>query len=195
MSLEYRDFVAREATAGRVELYHALCVPGILQTEAYARAATAAIVKRPPADPFVTARVEIRMERQRVLAARGTSGQPPQLVTVLDEAVLCRPVGGRSVMRAQLDRLAELVEAPTATVVIVPLELAGHPGLGGTFELLTFSDPVAPHLVFVESAAADFIVDDPAVTESYRETIAMLTELGRTGAAAQEMINRARGNL
>lgn len=192
ISPEYREFASREATAAGIELYHALCVPGILQVESYARAATSAIVKKDPAHPDVAARVEFRMSRQRRLAERAAAGHPPRLVAGMDEAVLRRPVGGAEVMREQLDRLLAMMDESWVTVVIVPLSLDGHPGLGGIFELLSFDGSAEPDIVFLESASADFLLRDPQVTGSYRETIARLAGVGLTGDSARTKIGELR---
>jgi hypothetical protein len=192
LSPEYLEFAEREATAARIELYHALCVPGILQTRAYARAVTAAIVKQNPDRPDVVRRVDFRMSRQRRLAERAAAGQPPHLVAGMDEALLRRPVGGAEVMREQLDRLLQAMEEPWTTLVIVPLGLNGHPGLGGTFELVSSDAPPAPDVVLVESAAADFLIREPEVTRSYRDTIKRLTEIGLTGDEARAKLEEVR---
>jgi hypothetical protein len=188
----YREFVADEARASRVAVYHALCVPGILQTAEYARAATAAIAQKEPADPYVEARVALRLSRQQDLRARAAGPRPPEVVAILDEAVLRRPIGGPAVLREQLDRLLGLIGQSWITLVIVPLALDGHPGLGGSFELLSFPGPAREDLLFVESAIVDFVVTDPAVTTMYSETVGALTTIGLAGAAAAERISRLR---
>ena len=192
ISAEYRAFVDDEAGASRIAVYHALCVPGILQTAAYARAATAAIVRKDPADPYVEARVALRLRRQQDLQARAAGAEPTELVAILDEAVLRRPVGGAAVLREQLDRLLDLAGQSWIKLVIVPLALDGHPGLGGSFELLSFPGARRPDLLFVESGIVDFVITEPTVTATYRETIAALTETGLTGAAAADLITRLR---
>jgi len=192
LSPEYAEFIQREATADRIELYHALCVPGILQTEAYARAVTSAIVKQDPSRPGVIARVDARLGRQRRLAERAAAGQPPHLVAGIDETLLRRPVGGADVMREQIDRLLQVVDEPWVTMVIVPLGATSHAGLGGTFELLSFNGSHQPDLVFVESAAADFLLRRPEVTRTYRDTIRQLTEIGLTGEAARSKLEEIR---
>jgi hypothetical protein len=192
LSPEYIEFAEREATAARIELYHALCVPGILQTTAYARAVTSAIVKQDPDGPGVIRRVDFRMGRQRRLAERAAAGQPPHLVAGMDEALLRRPVGDMGVMREQLDRLLQAMDEPWITVVIVPLSLNGHPGLGGTFELLSFDGPREPDVVLIESAAADFLIREPEVTRSYRDTITRLMEIGLTGGEARAQLEEVR---
>jgi hypothetical protein len=108
--------------------------------------------------------------------------------------VLHRPLGGPNVMREQLDRLLQAMEEPWTTVVIVPLSLGGHPGLGGIFELLAFDGDQEPDLVFVESAVADFLLRVPEVTRSYRDTVARLMEVGLTGEQARSKIEEIRNS-
>jgi len=192
LTREYQQFVGYEAESSRISIYQALFVPGLLQTEEYARAVTANIIRKSPDDDEVTARIEIRMSRQRDLFARMSGPNSPELIAALDEAVLRRPVGGNAVIRRQLDYLIELAEHSAIRLIVLPLTLDGHPGLGGTFELLEFANSDGPDIVFVESAAQDFIVQDRNVTRSYREIMKVLRETGSTGDAAIAAIDARR---
>ena len=71
-------------------------------------------------------------------------------VLVVDEAALRRPVGGRQVMRAQLERLVELTELPNVTLQVLPLEAGAHPAMVGAFSILRFADEELPDVVYVE---------------------------------------------
>jgi hypothetical protein len=207
LSKEYQEFIAYEAEAIRISMYHALLVPGLLQTEDYAKAATAKIIRTGLDDKDVSARWEVRLNRQRDLFERMESASPPQLIAALDEAVLRRPVGGGGVMRRQLDHLLDMAKLSSIELIVVPLQLAGHPGLGGTFELLEFrkdAEPDAfgkypaltdPDVLFVESAASDFVVLDPKVTAAYHENMRILTAEGWTGDAAIGAIRGIRESL
>lgn len=120
LTQEYRDFIGLEAEAASELAWQVAAVPGLLQTEAYARAIHAAhqkVVLEPPG--VFQRRVAARMIRQQVLTTRNP---PLELSTVIDEAVLLRKVGGREVMFEQLRHLAEMSELPNVELRILPLQ-------------------------------------------------------------------------
>ncbi|WP_374227448.1 DUF5753 domain-containing protein [Streptomyces sp. AC512_CC834] len=123
-----------------------MLVPGLLQTEDYARAVIAQM--RPDLTPDqVDALVKVRMERQ---AGRESGEHPATLWAVLDEAVLHRVIGSPAVMRQQCAHLVQAGEQPNVTVQFLPFSLGAHPGLYGPFVILTFPRPTAP-LVWLEN--------------------------------------------
>jgi transcriptional regulator with XRE-family HTH domain len=195
LTREYQRFVGYEAESSRISVYQGLFVPGLLQTEDYARAITAKIIRKSPENDDVTARIEVRMNRQRDLFARMSGPNPPDLIAALDEAILRRPIGGGAVMRRQLDHLLDMTRHSSIQLIVVPLALEGHPGLGGTFELLEFAGSGDSDVVFVESAAQDFVVEDQKVTRSYRENMKILQETGVTGDGAAATISAIRDEL
>lgn len=192
---EYRQFVRHETEASRISIYQALFLPGLLQTEAYAQAITATILLKDAGAAEVRARIEVRLARQRSFVERLHDPVAPELVVALDEAVLRRPVGGIAVMHRQLDHLLHLAARPSITVVVVPLRLEGHPGLGGTFELLEFAGPARPDLLFLEAVTHDFIVTGEQATAPYRESMKTLQEVGRSGPDALDAIREIRDSL
>jgi transcriptional regulator with XRE-family HTH domain len=195
LTKEYRQFVGHEAEASRISVYQALFLPGLLQTEDYARAITAKILLRGADTDEVRARIEVRMARQRSLLERMDGAAPPELIVALDEAVLRRPVGGVAVMRRQLDHLLDMAVRPSITVVVVPLRLEGHPGLGGTFELLEFAGSGRPDVLFLEAVAHDFVLTDEAATMPYRESMKALREISWSGDDALGIIGEVRASL
>jgi transcriptional regulator with XRE-family HTH domain len=121
----FHDFVGLEESASRIQTYELQFVPGLLQTEAYAR--SIATRGRPEyASDDAERRVTLRMRRQKIL----TGMNPPKLWVVLDESVLHRPIGGRAVLRAQLEQLLELSKLSNITVQIVPNHLSGYAAEG-----------------------------------------------------------------
>ncbi|MEV4707159.1 helix-turn-helix transcriptional regulator [Actinoplanes sp. NPDC049316] len=189
----FQHFSSYEAEAERIVVYQPLLVPGLLQTQEYATAATAAILGAEPEEAAVGARVGIRVERQQMLAERIARGTAPEILVVLEEAVLSRPIGGRAVLDAQLDHLVAQAQQPHLTLVVMPTGTPGHVGLSGVFELLEFAD--APPLVFIESLTDDYIVRDAPATTRYRDNAEALREIGKSGADAVEMIERAKNSL
>jgi transcriptional regulator with XRE-family HTH domain len=155
----YAAYIGFESEAKVAHNYESLFVPGLLQTEEYARAA---LVDGLPRDrEKFELSVQTRMERQRVLGRREDGREPLQLWAVLDEAALRREVGGRSVMRAQLGRLLEVSERPNVTLQVVPFDRGTHPGMLGAFVQLKFGS-VAPDIVYVESVAGDIFLETEA---------------------------------
>ncbi|GAA4513562.1 helix-turn-helix transcriptional regulator [Actinoallomurus oryzae] len=123
----YVEHLHYEARAHTVRMFEGLTVPGLLQTEDYARVAISA-----EGDADVDKAVADRMARQAIL----TRNPPTRLSFLLDECVIDRPVGGPAVMRAQLARLLELSHLPNVTIRIVPRNLGYHVGLSGAFEIM-----------------------------------------------------------
>lgn len=190
-TIEYPHFVEHEARAAQIGVCQPLVVPGILQTRAYALAATAAITGRAPDDPAVLARVEVRLSRQYKLLDRMAGENPPHLTVVLDEIVLRRPVGGADVLRDQLGELLALGQLDTVTMVVRPTEDGAHAGLGGYFELLRFPDGNAD-VVFLEATATDNLLTEAASTAPYRDSLGRLVSGANGKSAALEAIRRIR---
>ncbi|NIJ12769.1 transcriptional regulator with XRE-family HTH domain [Saccharomonospora amisosensis] len=142
-------FVGLEADASSLRAFQALLVPGLLQTERYARAVIHAM--RPDAaDAEIERRVAARMTRQRLLS----DPSPPEYWAVVDEAVLRRVVGGAEVMAEQLGRLADVAQLPHVTIQVVPFGAGAHPGMEGPFLILGFPEQADPDVVYVDSTSS-----------------------------------------
>ncbi|HJU00040.1 MAG TPA: helix-turn-helix transcriptional regulator [Actinomycetes bacterium] len=141
----FRTYVDLEAAAALIRTYEGQFVPGLLQTDAYMRA----VVEGAHLDDEgeeMGRRVRLRLARQTLL----TSQQPPRLWAVVDEAALRRPVGGREVMRGQLERLLEASKLPNVTLQILPFAAGAHPAMVGSFSILRFGDQELPDVVYLE---------------------------------------------
>ncbi|MEO3929678.1 helix-turn-helix transcriptional regulator [Micromonosporaceae bacterium B7E4] len=136
-----RDWIEFERLARLIRWYEPAYVPGLLQTEAYARATLVGVHLT---TEEVEQRIQSRLERQDVLAAES----PAQFVFVLDAMVLRRPVRGEpGVMVQQLQHLATCAELPHVQILVVPPEVGVYPGLQGGFTLATLPDQsVVAHL-------------------------------------------------
>jgi transcriptional regulator with XRE-family HTH domain len=155
-------FVGLEADASSLRAFQALLVPGLLQTEEYARAVIRAM--RPDADDAeVERRVVARLARQRLL----TDVSPPEYWAVIDEAVLHRSVGGPEVMAAQLRRLLESAALPHVTIQVVPFGTGAHPGMEGPFVILGFPEQADPDVVYVDSTTSGAYLEMPADVRRY----------------------------
>jgi hypothetical protein len=186
------NFVAFENDATELCGYQPTVVPALLQTEAYARFATSSMVGLPPDDPAVWRLVDVRLRRQEMLLARLDGASPPTLSQVIDESVLHRPIGGAEVMEAQLDHLMAMAERPGIQVVVLPVRMSVHPGLGGAFELLTFADSRDIDVVLIETAATDFLLTDPGVTRMYRRIMTDLLALDSAGVGLEMAVAGAK---
>ncbi|GAB2812565.1 helix-turn-helix domain-containing protein [Streptomyces daliensis] len=130
----YRDFISLEAEAVRARTLETTVVPGLLQTEAYAREVTRTTLGGRVPPERIEELVEVRVARQRVLRAEA----PMELDVVLDEAVLRREVGGPEVMREQLRRLAEQGRQPHVRLQVLPFVSGVHIGVTGPFVIFSF---------------------------------------------------------
>jgi len=170
----YAAFVYAEAEAIRLWDWEPLVVPGLLQTEDYAREVMRGwnvMFNLPPTE--LETRVEARMMRQLVL---NRDQLPLELSVVIDESVIHRRFGNGSVMRQQLERLAESSEMPNVEVRVLPLG-GYHPIGTGSFVYMQFQqDHAVPvnDIVTVEQLLSHYYIEDVAETNMYRVTFERL---------------------
>jgi transcriptional regulator with XRE-family HTH domain len=151
---EYTAYISFEAEARAVRNYESLFIPGLLQTEAYARSVITGVL--PMANTReVDQRVQARIERQTVL----TKDNPLQLWAICDEAAVRRMVGGPKVMQEQLQHLRKVAAEPNVTLQIIPFSAGAHPGMPGSFALLSFPDADDPELIYIDSMAGDLFLE------------------------------------
>jgi transcriptional regulator with XRE-family HTH domain len=147
-------YVGLEASAASIRTFQTHLVPGLLQTEEYSRALIK--VGRPTESAAnIDRMISLRRRRQAMLADTGRL----ELWAVFDEAVLRRPIGGASVMRAQLARVLEAAELPSVTIQVLPFTRGAHPGLGGAFTIIGFPDPTDLDVVYVDSPAGNIFLE------------------------------------
>jgi hypothetical protein len=155
-------YVGLEAAADHIQAYEALVVPGLLQTEDYARAMIHAA--RPDIDAAeIDKRVRVRVSRQSLLS----QDDPVHFWAVLDEAVLRRPIGGQSVMRRQLVHLATMCRLPNVTLQILPFGAGAHAGMDGAFTLLRYNDSTTQDIVFAAHAAGGLFLEKEDELQRY----------------------------
>jgi transcriptional regulator with XRE-family HTH domain len=145
----------KEGTARRLRSFEALYVPGLLQTEKYARRVLSSRLNA--TEDEIDSDVTARIERQAILQRE----KPVQLWAVLDEGALRRQVGSREDMREQLRKLAEMARKPHIVVQVIPLEAGPHEGLRGGGFMLADSDDAAT-VAYQDTALAGQIIEDPA---------------------------------
>lgn len=176
-------FVGLEAEASSLRAYQALLVPGLMQTQDYMRAVIRAA--RPDATAAqVDKRVKARLARQQLI----TEPDPPSYWAVIDEAVLCRSVGGGEVMRAQLEWLAERATTlPHVTIQVLPFAAGAHAGMEGPFLILGFPEQADPDVVYVDNTTAGIYLEEPA--EILRYTL-MFDHLRAAAMSPDESVRR-----
>ncbi|GGQ26002.1 helix-turn-helix domain-containing protein [Streptosporangium pseudovulgare] len=186
----FETYVGLEESASGIRNYEVQFVPGLLQSEDYARAVI--LLGFPAAgEEELERRVRLRMARQRVL--RGTD--PPHLWAVLDEAVLRRPLGGAEVMRGQIDHILAALELPNVTVQIVPFSVGGHAAAGGPFSILRFAQPDLPDIVYLEQLTSAVYLEKRDEVERYIEVMERLCIEAEPASRTPEILRRIRDEL
>jgi transcriptional regulator with XRE-family HTH domain len=156
----FEEYIGLEEAATQIRGYEVQLVPGLLQTEDYARAVTLLEYSNPKE---INRRVSLRMTRQAILSRP----EPTSLWVVLDEAALRRPIGGPSVMRAQLKHLIEMSQRPNVTIQVAPFKIGGHPAVGGPFSVLHFAESDLSDVVYLEQLASSQYLDRQDVIDKY----------------------------
>lgn len=157
----FGTYLGLESAASEIRIYEVNMIPGLLQTEDYARTViTAGMVNSPR--PDIERRVALGVERQRL-----TKSSPPKVWTVLDEAALRRQVGGPEVMRAQLEYLRELAGLRNVSLQVIPFGGGAHPGMGRPFVILVFGESVDPDVVYLEDLTSALWVEDVNQVDRY----------------------------
>ncbi|WP_424529994.1 helix-turn-helix domain-containing protein [Sphaerisporangium viridialbum] len=166
----FDSYIGLEAEASVLRTYQSQVVPGLLQTEAYARAVIEATAMG-PARAEVTEKVAVRMSRQDLVTR---VDDPIQIVMVLDEAVIRRQIGGPGIMRGQLMRLLEAGALPNVDIRVLPFASGAHPALDGQFNLLEFPEPGDLDLVYLEQAVSGLVLEEPQERRRYASMFADL---------------------
>lgn len=147
-------YVGLEASAASLRTFQTHLVPGLLQTEEYARALIK--VGRPTESPDnIDRMISLRQRRQAMLADAGDPGA----VGRARRGGAAPTIGGVTVMRAQLARLLEADELPSVTIQVLPFARGAHPGLGGAFTIIGFPDPTDLDVVYVDSPAGNIFLE------------------------------------
>jgi len=178
-----------EAAASFIRTYELQFVPGLLQTEDYARSLIR--LGNAPAEDDVVRRVEARLSRQQILLRES----PPRLWAVMDEGALRRPIGGRTVMRDQVRHLIEMCDHPYVTLQILPFHSGAHPAMGGPFTILRFSEPDLRDVVYIEQLTSALYLDKPTEVDSYLEVMEQLCLQAEPAAKTTQLLNTILGTL
>jgi len=184
----FRAYVDLEAAATLIRTYEGQFVPGLLQTEDYMRAViTGALLDNSPEQ--VERRVALRMTRQSLLGR----ADAPRLWAVVDEAALRRPVGGREVMRTQLERLIEATKLPNVTLQVLPFGAGAHPAMVDAFSVLRFADQDLPDIVYLEHLTNALYLDRRDDVDQYLHVMEAICVRSDRANKTVEILTRALG--
>ncbi len=186
LSEDYQQFIGLEHEAASIAIWHVDVVPGLLQTESYARHIIGSYSRIEPVAPGMIGRlVKVRVQRQQVLSRDGL-----QLAVMLDESVLRRRVGDDAVMYEQLQRLAREAARPNLTLRVLPLGMQ-HTVFGESFVIFGFgddSDAMLQDVVATEHLRSGFTLEGERETYLHRLAFQMLADASLDPAASRDLI-------
>jgi hypothetical protein len=196
--LEYSDmlpswfssYIRLEDAASRIRSYETQYVPGLLQTEGYARA----ITTRAPHGPNtkeIERKLSVRLARQHLLLA----AHPPRLWVVVDEPVLRRQIGSRAIMRDQLRYLIELAAQPYITLQVIPFRAHSHLMAGGSFTILRYEKPDLPDVVYIEHLTSAILMDQREHVDRYAQVMDQLGVIAAPSNRTIEILSRIYDDL
>src|SRR5450755_4331853 len=166
----FETYVGLEEAASMIRTYEVQFIPGLLQTDDYARAVM--IAGRPDLpQEEVEKLIRLRAARQELL----TRTPAPRFWAVVDEGALRRPIGGSRVMRAQLEHLLELRTLNNISIQIMPFRFGGHAAEGGAFSILRFPEQELPDVVYVEQLVSALYLDKREQVDRYGQIFDRLT--------------------
>ncbi|MBW6435456.1 helix-turn-helix domain-containing protein [Actinoplanes hulinensis] len=165
----FQSYLDLEQAAELIRTYEVQFVPGLLQTDAYARAVIR-LGHSADGPEEIDRRARLRMARKQVL----DRADAPRLWAVLDEAVLLRPIGGVEVLRDQIRYLLEISRSPRVRLQVMPFAKGGHAALGGAFSILRFPHDKLPDVVYIEHLTGGLYLEKRDEVDRYAEAIGRL---------------------
>lgn len=182
VSMETLHYFGLEAGASIIRQVALNVVPGLLQTDEYARAIfTAFQVNDARADKLL----DSRRQRQELLKRP----EPPEIFMIVDEAALRRSVGGQVVMADQIEHLVAVAARPNVSIQVLPFAIGAHAALPGSFSYLEFLDGDNPDTVYVENALGDALFSyDSDTTEAYRWRFQELAKVATPSAEFEKFV-------
>jgi transcriptional regulator with XRE-family HTH domain len=183
----FQTYVGLEEAASLIRTYEIQFLPGLVQTEAYARAvfSSGQFETTPTSD--IERRVHMRATRQEILSR---ASDPPRFWAVVDEAVLHRPIGGRKVMKEHLEHQLELTERPNVTLQVVPFRYGSFAGESGAFTILRFPEPELPDVVYVETLVSAHYLDKREYVDRYNMAMDRLATESPDASSTRAMLQR-----
>jgi Domain of unknown function (DUF5753)/Helix-turn-helix domain len=185
----FEDYVGLEEAAARIQSWELQFIPGLLQTEEYARMA---IVHGHPraAEETIESMVDLRMRRQRILG--GT--HPPRLWMVIDESVLHRTLGSAAMLKKQVDRLLELTDLSHISLQVVPFAKSGYVA-EGAFSILRFAETELPDIAYIEHLTGALYLERLDEIEVYGRAFDRLVVDAETPRGSRQFLEKIRADL
>jgi transcriptional regulator with XRE-family HTH domain len=181
----FETYLGLEQAASVIRTYQVQFVPGLLQSEEYARSVILVGHQDESADD-IDRRVRLRMTRQKMLTEPGA----PQLWAVIDEAALSRPFGTRRVMHDQIEHLLEMTSLPNVTVQVLPFEFGIHAAAGGPFTILRFAEADLPDVVYLEQLNSAIYLDKRPEVEDYLAVMERVSVQAETPAETKALLRK-----
>ena len=182
----FETYLGLEAAAAIIRSFEVQFVHGLFQTADYARA-VAGVGRNPAMEDEVERRVSLRLKRQEMLSRPG----PPNVWSVMDEAVLHRPAGSAAVMRAQFRHLIQMAELPHVTLQVIPFARGVHPGESGSFTVLRFEEHDLPDVVYLEQLTNAVYLEQRSDVERYLQVADEISSQALTPDETTRLIEQA----
>jgi transcriptional regulator with XRE-family HTH domain len=182
----FETYLGLEAAAATIRSFEVQFVHGLFQTADYARAVTR-LGRKAASEDEIGRWVTLRLKRQELLSRP----DPPNVWSVMDEAVLRRPVGDPALMRAQFRHLIEVAELPHVTLQAIPFARGAHAGESGSFAVLRFEERDLPDLVYLEQLTNAVYLEQRADVERYLEVVDEISSQALTPDETKRLIEQA----
>ncbi|MFE9577136.1 helix-turn-helix domain-containing protein [Nocardia sp. NPDC006044] len=183
----FETYLGLEGAAQSIRTFEGQLVPGLLQTEDY----THAVIEVSQQNAEAARRVELRAKRQEILDLP----DGPRLWAVLDEAVLHRPIGGRKVLREQIEHLVKVSHKQGVTIQVLPFSAGVHAAAGSSFTLLRFAEQELPDIVYLEQLTSAFYLDRSDDLEVYRDVMDQVAVQAETPERSRALMIAAAARL
>jgi transcriptional regulator with XRE-family HTH domain len=181
----FETYLGLEAAAATIRSFEVQFVHGLFQTADYARAVTRLGRKAAP-DDEIERWVTLRLRRQELFGRP----DPPNVWSVMDEAVLRRPVGAPAVMRAQFRHLVEVAELLNVTLQVIPFHRGAHAGESGSFTVLRFEERDLPDVVYLEQLTNAVYLEQRSDVERYLEVVDEISSQALTPEETTRLIGQ-----
>jgi hypothetical protein len=186
----FQNYLDLEQAAELIRTYEVQFVPGLLQTDNYARAVIMLGNGITTAED-IDRRAELRMARKQLLSRV----DPPRLWAVIDEAVLQRQIGGPDVLHEQIEALLEASTLRNVRLQVMPFRAGGHAATGGAFSILRFPDQELPDVVYIEHLTSALYLDKREDVDQYAAAMGRLFIEAEHPDKTPELLRQALRNL
>jgi transcriptional regulator with XRE-family HTH domain len=184
LSQESLELFGNEPAARVIFKYESSVIPGLFQTQEYARSLLRALGN---SEDQIDRRLEVRAQRQQLL----DNPHRPELIFILGETALARPAGGDDIMREQIAHVLELAKTDGITVLVLPLAAGAHRRMGEAFTVLQFDDPLLPDLLYLEGAERESVSrDEEGEIKRYLELFVELQNMADKYGSLEENVDR-----